>query len=46
MNMFQFLEQTTKKYPDVLYLVRENVTYTGFIDLVKKRAGSPRLSAL
>ena len=40
MNMFQFLEQTTKKYPDVLYLVRENVTYTGFIDLVKKRAAS------
>lgn len=40
MNMFQFLESTVKKYPDTLYLVREEVTYTGFLDLVKRRAAT------
>ena len=40
MNMFQFLEDTTKKHPDVLYLVREQVNYTGFLDLVKRRAAT------
>lgn len=40
MNMFQFLEQTAKKYPDVLYLVREGITYNAFVELVKKRAAS------
>ena len=38
MNMFQFLEATVKKHPDTLYLVREGVSYTGFLDLVKRRA--------
>lgn len=40
MNMYQLLESTTKKFPDVLYLVREEVTYTGFVDLVKRRAAT------
>ena len=40
MNMFQFLEDTTKKHPDVLYLVREQVNYSGFLDLVKRRAAT------
>ncbi len=40
MNMYQFLEQTAAKYPDNLFLVRENVTYTQFIELVRKRAAS------
>jgi len=40
MNMFQFLEETAAKYPDNLYLVRENVNYTGFVELVKKRAAT------
>lgn len=40
MNMFQLLEKTTAQYPDNLFLVRENVTYTGFNDLIKKRAAT------
>ena len=40
MNMYKLLEQTAAKYPDNLYLVRENVTYTQFLDLVKARATS------
>lgn len=40
MNMFQFLESTVEKYPDIIYLVRENVTYTGFLELVKRRAAT------
>jgi long-chain acyl-CoA synthetase len=40
MNMFQFLEDTVKKWPDNLYLVRENVTFSGFMDLVKRRAAT------
>ncbi|MDR0726813.1 MAG: AMP-binding protein [Rickettsiales bacterium] len=40
MNMFQLLEKTTARYPDNLFLVREEVTYTGFVDLVKKRAAT------
>lgn len=40
MNMFQFLENTAKKHPDVLYLVREQVNYAGFLDLVKRRAAT------
>lgn len=39
-NMFQFLETTTAKWPDNLYLVRENVTFTGFVDMVKRRAAT------
>ena len=37
MNMYQLLERTTAEYPDNLFLVRENVTFTGFIDLVRAR---------
>ena len=40
MNMYQLLEQTTAKWPDNLFLVREGVTFTGFVELVKKRATS------
>ena len=40
MNMYQLLERTTAEHPDNLFLVRENVTFTGFIDLVKARAAS------
>ena len=40
MNMYKLLEQTAAKHPDILYLVRENVTYTQFLDLVKARATS------
>ncbi|MBO4480023.1 MAG: AMP-binding protein [Alphaproteobacteria bacterium] len=40
MNMYQFLETTVQRYPDVLYLVRENVTYAGFLELVKRRAAT------
>ena len=36
--MFQFLEQTATKWPDSLYLVRENVKYKDFIKLVRARA--------
>ena len=42
MNMYQLLERTTAEYPDNLFLVRENVTFTGFIDLVRARAASLR----
>ncbi|MDR2413322.1 MAG: AMP-binding protein [Rickettsiales bacterium] len=40
MNMFQLLEKTTGAYPDNLFLVREEVTYRQFVDLVKKRAAT------
>ncbi len=40
MNMYQLLEKTTAQYPDNLFLVREGVTYSGFVDLVKKRAAT------
>lgn len=40
MNMYQLLERTATAYPDNLFLVREGVTYTQFIDLVKARATS------
>ena len=40
MNMYKLLEQTAAKYPDNLYLVRENVTYVQFLDMVKARATS------
>jgi long-chain acyl-CoA synthetase len=40
MNMFQLLEKTTAQYPDNLFLVREGVNYTGFVDLIKKRAAT------
>ena len=40
MNMFQLLEKTTATYPDNLFLVREEVSYTKFVELVKKRAAT------
>ncbi len=38
MNMFQMLENTASKFPDNLFLVREKVTYTEFLEQIKKRA--------
>ncbi len=40
MNMYQLLERAAATWPDNLFLVRENVTFVGFIDLVKARAAS------
>ncbi len=40
MNMYKFLENTVSQYPDHLFLVRENVTYTKFLELVRARATS------
>lgn len=40
MNMYQLLERAAATWPDNLFLVRENVTFAGFIDLVKARATS------
>ena len=40
MNMFQFLEQSAAKWPENLYLVREGVNYTEFLDLIKRRAAT------
>ncbi len=40
MNMYQLLEQTVSKYPEKLFLVREEVNYTKFIELVRARAAS------
>lgn len=40
MNMYQLLEKSAATWPDNLFLVRENVTFSGFIDLVKRRAAS------
>ena len=40
MNMYKLLEQTVAKYPDNLYLVRENVSYKEFLNLVKARAST------
>ena len=40
MNMYQLLERAATTWPDNLFLVRENVTFAGFADLVKARATS------
>ncbi len=40
MNMYQLLEKTVAQYPDNLFLVREGVTFSGFVELVKRRAAS------
>ncbi len=40
MNMYRFLEKTAKTWPNHLYLVREGVTYAGFVERVKQRATS------
>ncbi|MCQ2562056.1 MAG: AMP-binding protein [Alphaproteobacteria bacterium] len=36
--MYQLLEETAKQWPNNLFLVRENVTYTQFIEQVRARA--------
>ena len=38
MNMYQLLEKNIERNPDTIFLVRENVTYRGFLDLVRARA--------
>jgi long-chain acyl-CoA synthetase len=38
--MFQLLEQTAAKYPDTLFLVREGINYSQFVDVAKRRAAS------
>ncbi len=40
MNMYQLLERTAQTWPDTLFLVREGVTYTKFIEIVKARAAT------
>ena len=42
MNMYQLLENTVKRSPKTVFLVRENVTFEEFPDLVKARATSLR----
>ena len=38
MNMYQLLEKNVKRNPETVFLVRENVTYKEFPNLVKARA--------
>ena len=38
MNMYQLLEKNIERNPDTIFLVRENVTYRGFLDLMRARA--------
>ena len=40
MNMYQLLEKAVATWPDNLILVRENVTFAQFADLVRARAAS------
>ena len=40
MNMYKFLESTAAQAPDNLFLVREKVTYSDFLGLVRARAAS------
>ena len=40
MNMYQLLEKAVVTWPDYLILVREEVTFSAFLDLVKARAAS------
>ena len=40
MNMFQFFEGAVKKWPNYLYLVRENVTFGDFMKMVLARAAT------
>ncbi len=40
MNMNQFLERSVLKTPNALFLTREKVTYSEFLENVKKRAAS------
>ena len=38
MNMYQLLEKAAATWPDNLFLVREGVSFSGFVELVKQRA--------
>ncbi len=38
MNMYQLLEKNVKRNPETIFLVRENVNFKDFVDLVKARA--------
>ena len=38
MNMYQLLEKNVERNPETVFLVRENVTFKEFLDLVKARA--------
>ncbi|MCL2017621.1 MAG: AMP-binding protein [Alphaproteobacteria bacterium] len=40
MTMYQLLEQTAKKYPDNVFIVREGIKFKDFPELVKARATS------
>ena len=40
MNMFQLLEKTVEKYSDQTFLLRENISYSEFLHLVKLRAST------
>lgn len=40
MNMFSLLLNTAEKYPDNIFLVRENINYAKFIELIKMRANT------
>ena len=40
MNMYQLLEKAVVTWPDYFILVREEVTFSAFLDLVKARAAS------
>ena len=42
MNMYELLEKTVKKSPKTVFLVRENVTFEEFPNLVKARATTLR----
>ena len=40
MNMYQLLEKAAATWPDQLFLVREGVTFSGFLKMVRARAAS------
>ncbi|MCQ2598799.1 MAG: acyl--CoA ligase [Alphaproteobacteria bacterium] len=40
MNMYQLLEKAVATWPDNLFLVREEITFSQFLNLVKRRAAS------
>ncbi len=40
MNMYQLLEKAANASPDAIFLVRENISFSGFVNMVKARAAS------
>ena len=40
MNMYQKLENAVAQWPENIFLVRENVTYSEFLDQVRARAAT------